>query len=85
MSPTYHGPSAESFNGLRWVEDEQQQQGDGKSKSKGPKGAATINQTYFPFGLGRWACPGRVLAVSGESESLSLVVSSGFSCEVARV
>ena len=53
MSTSYHGPDAEEFDGLRWVES--------------GKGAATINQTYFPFGLGRWACPGRVLAVSGES------------------
>ncbi|KAL5531125.1 hypothetical protein ACEPAG_4001 [Sanghuangporus baumii] len=46
----YHGTDAETFNGRRW-------EGTGKQ-------AVMINQTYFPFGLGRWACPGRTLAVA---------------------
>ena len=55
MSTKHHGSDAETFNGLRWVES--------------GKGAAMINEGYFPFGLGRWACPGRVLAVSGKFPS----------------
>ncbi|KAL5513579.1 hypothetical protein ACEPAH_3978 [Sanghuangporus vaninii] len=50
MSTKYHGTDAEVFNGKRWI-------GTGKQ-------AVMINDTYFPFGLGRWACPGRVLAVA---------------------
>ncbi|OCB89296.1 hypothetical protein A7U60_g3495 [Sanghuangporus baumii] len=50
MSTQYHGPDAEKFDGARWV-------GTGKQ-------AVTVNHTYFPFGLGRWACPGRALAVA---------------------
>ena len=24
-----------------------------------------VSKSYFPFGLGRWACPGRNLAIAG--------------------
>ncbi len=48
-----HGPNAGVFDGFRWVD---------------PGLPATmLSQGYFPFGLGRWACPGRVLAVAGKS------------------
>lgn len=63
MNAKYHGPDAEQFNGKRWV-------GTGKQ-------AVMVNNTYFPFGLGRWACPGRALAVAGElPSSFMLGVSS---------
>lgn len=48
----YHGPDADEFKGDRWMESGKQ--------------AATVSTSYFPFGLGRWACPGQVLAVSGQ-------------------
>lgn len=41
----------DKFNGDRWV-------GSGKS-------AAMTGPGYLAFGLGRWACPGRLLAVTG--------------------
>ncbi|KAH8108863.1 cytochrome P450, partial [Phellopilus nigrolimitatus] len=50
-STKYHGADAAEFNGERWV-------------STG-KQAVKLSTSYFPFGLGRWACPGRVLAVAG--------------------
>lgn len=48
-----YGETAKSFIGDRWV-------GLGKP-------AIMVSQDYFPFGLGRWACPGRALAVAGVS------------------
>lgn len=30
------------------------------------KSAATVGPGYLAFGLGRWACPGRFLAVNGK-------------------
>lgn len=48
-----HGPDAAVFDGFRWVD---------KNLP-----AAMVSLGYFPFGLNRWACPGRVLAVAGES------------------
>lgn len=48
----YHGSDAGEFKGDRWVQSGKQ--------------AATVSASYFPFGLGRWACPGRVLAISGQ-------------------
>ena len=47
-----HGPDAGVFRGDRWVQSGKQ--------------ASAVSAAYFPFGLGRWACPGRVLAVAGE-------------------
>ncbi|KAK7451680.1 hypothetical protein VKT23_012357 [Stygiomarasmius scandens] len=47
-----HGDDAEIFIGDRWV-------GQGKP-------AAMVSPSYYPFGLGRWACPGRQLAIAGE-------------------
>lgn len=41
----------EVFNGERWI-------GSGKT-------AAMTGPGYLAFGLGRWACPGRILAVTG--------------------
>lgn len=41
----------DEFNAMRWV---------GTRKS-----AATVGPGYLAFGLGRWACPGRFLAVNG--------------------
>ncbi|KAH8114086.1 cytochrome P450 [Phellopilus nigrolimitatus] len=50
LSPKYHGPDASEFNGTRWVSTD--------------KRAVKLSASYFPFGLGRWACPGRTLAVA---------------------
>ncbi len=47
----YYGENARDFVGDRWV-------GTGKL-------AVMLSPSYFPFGLGRWACPGRGLAVAG--------------------
>lgn len=52
LNPLYHGEKAADFVGDRWVGSDKQ--------------AVTLSSTYFPFGLGRWACPGRFLAVSGK-------------------
>lgn len=52
-STEYYGEDAEVFDGFRWVEKNQP--------------AVMVSPAYFPFGLNRWACPGRVLAVAGES------------------
>ncbi|KAF8893746.1 cytochrome P450 [Mucidula mucida] len=46
----YYGENARDFVGDRWV-------GTGKP-------AVMLSPSYFPFGLGRWACPGRGLAVA---------------------
>lgn len=50
-SQEYHGHDAEDFVADRWV-------GIGKP-------AIMAGPGYYPFGLGRFACPGRTLAVSG--------------------
>ncbi|THU84769.1 cytochrome P450 [Dendrothele bispora CBS 962.96] len=50
MNKEYHGDNAKEFVGGRWV-------GQGKP-------AVMVSNSYFPFGLGRWACPGRFLAVA---------------------
>lgn len=57
FSKQYHGSDAEIFKGRRW-------EGTGKQ-------AAMLNQTYFPFGMGRWACPGRTLAIAGTYHGVS--------------
>ncbi|KAG7444134.1 cytochrome P450 [Guyanagaster necrorhizus] len=49
-NPAYHGEDAEEFVSDRWV---------GQSKP-----AVMVSPTYWPFGLGRFACPGRALAVA---------------------
>ncbi|KAK0185685.1 cytochrome P450 [Armillaria mellea] len=49
-NPAYHGEDAEEFVGDRWV-------GQGKP-------AVMVSPSYWPFGLGRFACPGRALAVA---------------------
>lgn len=51
LSKEYHGEDAEDFVGERWV-------GTGRP-------AIMLSPSYWPFGLGRWACPGRALAVAG--------------------
>ncbi len=50
-NPAYHGEDAEEFVGDRWM-------GQGKP-------AVMVSPSYWPFGLGRFACPGRALAVAG--------------------
>ena len=46
-----HGEGASEFNPGQWAE--------------GPA-SSTVGQGYLPFGFGRWACPGRILAVTGK-------------------
>ncbi|KII84130.1 hypothetical protein PLICRDRAFT_57936 [Plicaturopsis crispa FD-325 SS-3] len=48
--PTVFGADASTFNGFQWVE---------KSKP-----AVMAGASHIVFGLGRWACPGRNLAVN---------------------
>ncbi|KAF5341358.1 hypothetical protein D9758_016811 [Tetrapyrgos nigripes] len=50
MNEEYHGKNAKEFIGDRWVGME--------------KPAVMVSNSYFPWGLGRWACPGRFLAVA---------------------
>jgi cytochrome P450 len=47
-----HGEDAKKFIGDRWM-------GSGKTST-------SISTGYWPFGLGRFACPGRQLAIAGE-------------------
>ncbi|KAL0062153.1 hypothetical protein AAF712_010995 [Marasmius tenuissimus] len=49
-SELFHGKKAREFIGDRWVGQE--------------KPASMLSPSYWPFGLGRWACPGRTLAVA---------------------
>ncbi|EKM52473.1 uncharacterized protein PHACADRAFT_211727 [Phanerochaete carnosa HHB-10118-sp] len=60
-STEYHGEDAELFDGFRWVEENQP--------------AVMVSPAYFPFGLNRWACPGRVLAVA-EMKMIALTILS---------
>ena len=46
-----YGKGATEFDPRRWAE--------------GPA-SSTVGQGYLPFGFGRWACPGRILAVTGK-------------------
>ncbi|KAF8828380.1 hypothetical protein HHX47_DHR4001041 [Lentinula edodes] len=50
-SPKYYGEDAKVFIADRWV---------GSDKS-----STSIGPAYWPFGLGRYACPGRALAIAG--------------------
>jgi cytochrome P450 len=50
-STDLHGEDAKQFIGDRWM-------GSGKT-------SASISSSYWPFGLGRFACPGRQLAIAG--------------------
>ena len=49
-------PDPDRFDATRWI---------GSNKS-----AATTGPDYLAFGLGRWSCPGRFLAVLGKSCNL---------------
>jgi len=51
MNEEYHGKDAKEFIGDRWVAQR--------------KPAVMVSNSYLPFGLGRWACPGRFLAIAG--------------------
>ncbi|PHH88708.1 hypothetical protein CDD83_7181 [Cordyceps sp. RAO-2017] len=63
-------PDPDAFDATRWV-------GSGKS-------AATTGQDYLAFGLGRWSCPGRYLAVTEiKCWMLALVQCSRFELEGA--
>ncbi|KAL5342483.1 cytochrome P450 [Aspergillus crustosus] len=44
-----HSHNADEFHGARWIN---------------KRSAATIDAGYLAFGMGRWACPGRFLAVA---------------------
>ncbi|OCB89297.1 hypothetical protein A7U60_g3496 [Sanghuangporus baumii] len=50
LSPKYQGSDASEIKYDRWVLTN--------------KSAATIGKSYLSFGLGRWACPGRALAIA---------------------
>ncbi|KAJ7169083.1 cytochrome P450 [Mycena crocata] len=52
FNPNYHGFDAHTFNGHRW------------SSQSEFKPAVMGSLSYFPFGLGKWACPGRYLAIN---------------------
>ncbi|KAE8160219.1 cytochrome P450 [Aspergillus tamarii] len=49
-SPRYNEGDPKRFDGMRWVEKQ--------------KAASTTDPGHLSFGLGRWACPGRFLAVA---------------------
>lgn len=51
-SVDYHGMDAHIFRPERW-------------SGQNAKPAVMTSPSYLPFGLGRWACPGRFLAVMG--------------------
>jgi len=53
FSKEHYGEDAEDFNPERWRDNE------GNITR-----SVTGSEFYFPFGLGRWACPGRYLAVA---------------------
>lgn len=70
-SPAQVGENPETFDGRRWVD-------------KG-KPATMTGPGHLAFGLGRWACPGRYLAVSGEMHPcnccfVDLVTNYSFPC-----
>ncbi|OGM49497.1 hypothetical protein ABOM_001720 [Aspergillus bombycis] len=49
-SPRYNEGDPKKFDGMRWVDKQ--------------KAASTTDPGHLSFGLGRWACPGRFLAVA---------------------
>jgi len=49
-APDYYGPTSTVYDGFRWTEED--------------KSASMTGPGYLAFGLGRWACPGRALAVA---------------------
>ncbi|RAQ60846.1 hypothetical protein COH20_010920 [Aspergillus flavus] len=49
-SPRYNEGDPKKFDGMRWVEKQ--------------KAASTTNPGHLSFGLGRWTCPGRFMAVA---------------------
>lgn len=51
----------EEFKADRFVVREEEGEGGTRQAQ-----AVALSAAYFPFGLGRWACPGRFLAVAGE-------------------
>lgn len=61
LKKEYHGEDAEQFVADRWVVTGKQ--------------AVTLSKSYFPFGLGRWACPGRWVVIAG-----MIRTSSSFIC-----
>ncbi|KAK0437130.1 cytochrome P450 [Desarmillaria tabescens] len=63
-NPAYHGEDAEEFVSDRWV-------GHGKP-------AVMVSPTYWPFGLGRFACPGRALAVAEIKLAVFFLISRTF-------
>ncbi|KAJ8089400.1 hypothetical protein PM082_014648 [Marasmius tenuissimus] len=63
LSELYHGKTAQEFVGDRWV---------GENKP-----ATMVSASHLPFGLGRWACPGRNLAVA-EIKALILLLLQRF-------
>ncbi|KAJ6462315.1 cytochrome P450 [Mycena vulgaris] len=52
FNPEYHGSDANIFKGDRW------------NRQSDSKPAIMGSLSYFPFGLGKWACPGRFLAIN---------------------
>ena len=66
MSTTVHenpdtsGDDPREFKGFQWAESN--------------KEAVMTGPGHIPFGLGRFACPGRVLAVNGELPSVERVL-----------
>ncbi|KAE8380451.1 cytochrome P450 [Aspergillus bertholletiae] len=49
-SPHYNGDDPKRFDGMRWVDKQ--------------KAASTTDPGHLSFGLGKWACPGRFLAIA---------------------
>ena len=52
LSEEHNGPNAGEFRPSRWLESERN------------KPAVMTGNHHIAFGLGRWACPGRFLAVA---------------------
>ncbi|KAI6042164.1 cytochrome P450 [Pisolithus marmoratus] len=72
-SKVLNGENAAQFDPTRWLE--------------GPA-SSTVSSGYLTFGYGRWACPGRILAVTGmfaikRSDSISVPEVEGGECVVA--
>ena len=50
-NPEVYGPDPQTFDGFRFVNQN--------------KPASMVGELFIPFGLGRYACPGRHLALNG--------------------